>query len=316
MSTTTIGNVQVTRVAYTQMTNHEAGEAGFCYNPFLKVWQHVTITGPATVQDLLAAGVVYTSFHQGVCRIWLSAFIPDEQTRSNVDYLIMQPAGFTPSVDLLAGLDPTYLEYATICAMGGSGRGWIKEMMTRLDYDHLQSPKCLDCREFIPFQSGVYFCGPCKEDQVQAVFGDANPADPWHTQLWVAARALGRPLARLAPGSAPPSPPGSPPPELWLPGTFHELPDVLVEKYMDEYRANLRFRMCMREMLQKWLDKTWLRKVIGMRHLRLCSIEDIIITKKAYLVHKDSKKRRAFILRQYPVSRFEFARKWVKWLPL
>jgi len=34
---------------------------------------------------------------------------------------------------------------------------------------------------------------------------------------------------------------------LWLPGTFHELPDSLVTKYMDEYKAGLRCRMEDRE---------------------------------------------------------------------
>lgn len=46
------------------------------------------------------------------------------------------------------------------------------------------------------------------------------------------------------PVSAPPSPPGSPPPELVA---FHELPDVLVTRYMNDFKYGLRFRMCMRE---------------------------------------------------------------------
>lgn len=37
------------------------------------------------------------------------------------------------------------------------------------------------------------------------------------------------------------------PSDLWLPGYFNELPDELVERYMDEYKYGLRFRMCMRE---------------------------------------------------------------------
>ena len=125
-STTTKGNVQITRVAYTEMTKQEAAENGFCYNPFLKVWQNVTLTGPATVQDLVDAGVVYTDFHKGDCRAWLSAYIKDEQTRSNVDYLIMRPTGFEPSVDLFEGLE--LLQVATLQEMGCSGRGWIKVM--------------------------------------------------------------------------------------------------------------------------------------------------------------------------------------------
>ena len=38
------------------------------------------------------------------------------------------------------------------------------------------------------------------------------------------------------------------PDELWLPGDFNELPDALVERYMDEYKSGLSFRMGMREL--------------------------------------------------------------------
>ena len=37
------------------------------------------------------------------------------------------------------------------------------------------------------------------------------------------------------------------PPTLWMPGTFHDLPDALVIKYMDEYKTGLRCRMEARE---------------------------------------------------------------------
>ena len=33
------------------------------------------------------------------------------------------------------------------------------------------------------------------------------------------------------------------PPTLWLPGAFHELPDSLVTKYMNDYRSGLKARM-------------------------------------------------------------------------
>ena len=47
------------------------------------------------------------------------------------------------------------------------------------------------------------------------------------------------------PPSLPPSPPGSPPPELV---DFNQLPDVLVTRYMNDFKYGLRFRMCMREL--------------------------------------------------------------------
>ena len=86
---------------------------------FLDALSKLTLTGPASVQELLEAGVVYTDSG----RAWLSAWISDPQTRTNVDHLIMRPAGYTPRTDLLEGLDLLHL--STLVKMGCSG-GWVK----------------------------------------------------------------------------------------------------------------------------------------------------------------------------------------------
>ena len=235
------GTVKVMRVAKDDMTQEEAKRDGYSWNRYLNydTWQKVELTGNASVNTLIDAGVVYLDFHEGVCRAWLSAFIPDEQTRSNVDHLIMQPAGFVFSTDLLAGL--AIEEISELNNMGCSGFGWMKQM-SRFEYDHLHDCKCLDCREFISFPD--YFCGPCKKAQDEAVFGGADPNDPWHTELQVDRmpppfRYKTLPIALVDDWKAKVPRPS----ELWLPGTFHELPDEVVEKYMDDYKYGLRYRM-------------------------------------------------------------------------
>ena len=47
------------------------------------------------------------------------------------------------------------------------------------------------------------------------------------------------------------------PPELWLPGTFHELPDSLVSKYMNDYRCGLRARMHFPKVMEELDFMSW-----------------------------------------------------------
>ena len=94
----TCGNVTVERVTWREAR----GVAGFAWDAYRQQNVRVTIVGEASVTDLIRSVAVRAHFHatEGVCRVWLCARIPDGQTRSNVDHLIMRPAGFTPSPEV------------------------------------------------------------------------------------------------------------------------------------------------------------------------------------------------------------------------
>ena len=47
------------------------------------------------------------------------------------------------------------------------------------------------------------------------------------------------------------------PPELWLPATFHELPDSLVTKYVNDYRCGLRARMLFPKVMEELDFMSW-----------------------------------------------------------
>ena len=98
---------------------------GFAWEGHERVYMRIVLHGPATPYELAATGAIRCSYGApdawGVCRAWLPVH-PDPQTRSNVDLLVMQPAGFARADEAdLSGCDP--LLAAQAVSVLGLGRG-------------------------------------------------------------------------------------------------------------------------------------------------------------------------------------------------
>ena len=130
MPTRTSGPVTVVRTTLDEARAIERQEGTRCFgwDAWARKWVRVSIEAPgATPADLLKAGAVRCNYGHpdppGVCRVWSVAAIPDHQARSNVDLLVMRPAGF----ERVAELDTSHmelLEAATYAAKWSLCKEW------------------------------------------------------------------------------------------------------------------------------------------------------------------------------------------------
>ena len=236
------GNVTVERVTWRE----GVGVAGFAWDAYRRQNVRVIITGDASVTDLIRSVAVRADFAEGVCRVWLCARIPDGQTYSIVDHMIMRPAGFHPASEVdVSGME--LLEAATAVEVFSFGRGlsnWTKRMSSdeyeRLrgvepqssaagsSVSHAASPDAcwrlrdedmLACLEQYEAQSGVTslqrLAGTAVDAQLLQQAADLNPEGrelptSWdHTIALVAAGQVPSPPCS-PPGTPVSTPPGSP----------------------------------------------------------------------------------------------------------
>jgi len=141
--TTVSGNVTVIRTTWAKAVE---AKMRFGWDYWAKESVRVTINGEASVADLIKSGAARINFANGECRVWLCAFIPDAQTRSNVDHMIMRPTGFAPAPELdtshMQLLEAT--EAIKLYSIGKGLKNWTKQM-TLAEYNKLMEVCCICC---------------------------------------------------------------------------------------------------------------------------------------------------------------------------
>ena len=166
MTTTTCGHVSVERTK-DKATAQEAGKDGFGYDKYRREFVRITISGPASVVDVVKTEGVDMNYGfpwaeadpPGVCRVWLPYWISDPQTLVNLRE-IMKEGGFEPAVEIDAS-EMELLTAVNLQARFGLGHGlknWTKKM-TEAEW-HGMLEHCTLCSGY----ASSFLCGECVEE--------------------------------------------------------------------------------------------------------------------------------------------------------
>ena len=166
MSITTCGHVTVERTKDKAEAQEAGTEGRFGYDRFGRKFVRITITGPASLLDVVKAGGMDMNYGfpwpeadpPGVCRIWLPYWISDPQTLVNLCET-MKAAGFKPAPEIDVS-EKDLLDAANLQVRFGLGHGlknWTKKM-TEAEW-HGMLEHCTICSGF----ASTFLCSECKE---------------------------------------------------------------------------------------------------------------------------------------------------------
>ena len=236
-----------------EQLNQQMWEDGYGYSKEKRAFAKLTIHGDAKLDDVLKVGVCKIGpLKCGTAEVSFTYWLPTPQLRIIHD-LLGPWYGTCEEYDRLVTIqgqcerEHKEAESRKLAAAEESRMAKVEESWTNRKKDEMADSTFSDRS----YQYGQALLWQAETGNYQVGSDGAPnwPDPPVPFQKGLCADGNRYPFfmpTGSPPNSLPPSPPGSPPPELvdvWKTKVFYnKLPDAIVEKYMDQYQANLRYR--------------------------------------------------------------------------